>query len=191
MADKGIIKVAEKVEKLAEVTREELDNVGTVSSMVEVLSEANDVEKSAKDAKALAVKKVKSLFEDEGREGHAVTLYNFEIGKKVCLEVIGGATDISGDAVLDGLYRLYGEEPGDKDGKAWAAWVEMTVPRPRELDEEKVLAFIKSNPDVAKVVERSTTMSDFAHKLVVRNVTKAERESHSVGGLDSGLYVRC
>lgn len=190
MAENSITKISERVKGIAEVTRNELSSVETVTSLVEVMSEANDAAKAAADAKSLAVRKVKALYDDEAHEGHAVTLYSFGIGKKVCLEVTGGSADVSGEAVLDGLYRLYGEEPGSTDGRAWAAWVEMTVPRPRELDEEKVLAFIRSNPDVAKVVERSTTVSDYSHKLVVRSVTKAEREANKVGDMEDGVYIR-
>ena len=82
--------------------------------------------------------------------GQTLTSYNWEDGCKLAARMDAATRSISPDAVLERLYENCGEEEGDRTGKAWHAWCEITDPdTTRVLNPQKLEEYLKKSAKVA------------------------------------------
>lgn len=147
----AIIKTATSEMRVADMTAADLKCVEKVNALVALAKEANDAMKRAKALDKELSDNFKRLASEWGLEpGQALVSYNWEDGYEMLARMYSATRSISPDAVLAKLYENCGEEDGDKTGKAWHAWCEVTDPAPwRELNLQKLEEYLKKSAKVA------------------------------------------
>lgn len=153
MAEKSnaIIKTATSEMRVADMTASDLECVEKVNALVALAKEANDAMRRAKALDKELSDSFKRLASEWGLEpGQTLTSYNWDEGYKLSARMDSATRSISADAVLDRLYENCGEERGDKTGKAWHAWCEVTDSvTTRELNPQKLEEYLKKAAKVA------------------------------------------
>ena len=133
------------------MTAADLECVEKVNALVALAKEADDAIKRAKALDKELVDNFKRLASEWGLEpGQRLISYNWEDGYELSVRMAFATRSISPDAVLEKLYENCGEEEGDKTGKAWHAWCEVTDPvTTRELNPQKLEEYLKKSAKVA------------------------------------------
>lgn len=147
----AIIKTASDEIKVADMTAADLECAERVNALVALAKEANDAMKRAKALDKELADNFKRLAAEWGLEpGQTLTSYNWEDGYKLSARMDSATRSISPEAVLAKLYENCGEEEGNKAGKAWHAWCEVTDPvTTRELNPQKLEEYLKKASQVA------------------------------------------
>ena len=147
----AIIKTATSEMRVADMTAADLECVEKVNALVALAKEANDAIKRAKALDKELVDNFKRLASEWGLEpGQRLISYNWEDGYELSVRMAFATRGINPDAVLEKLYENCSEEEGDKTGKAWHAWCEVTDPvTTRELNPQKLEEYLKKSAKVA------------------------------------------
>lgn len=147
----AIIKTATSEMRVADMTAADLECVEKVNALVALAKEANDAMKRARALDKELSDNFMRLASEWGLEpGQTLVSYNWEDGYKIFARMHSARRGINPDAFLAMLYENCGEEDGDKTGKAWHAWCEVTDPiTTRELNPQKLEEYFKKCAKVA------------------------------------------
>lgn len=185
----AIVRAEKQVVGIQQLTREDLMSPEAVESLVRTASEIDAEAKAFTGEKKKVNDKAKSLYADELAEAGKVTLYGFEVGKKLTVSASGGGVEVDDDGVYAGLCELYGCDPEEPSDEVMKLWYAMTVPQPRALDEHRVAEVMARNPEVRGVVLDNTKEKKPTLRASVTNLTKAEQAAYERGDLTDNVVV--
>lgn len=173
-----------------------------VSALVKTAIQVKADKKDADAADKELIDNFKRLCAAEIADGKPVSCYAWDEGKKMTITYRGGGAEVDETELLKSLYEAYGEEYGDKKGKAWEAFKAISDPIevPRKLNPAKlqaeleragrIAAGIESGvPKVtAQVVASATTTKKPTVAATLSNISKDEKTRHDKEGWEP-VYV--
>jgi hypothetical protein len=178
----GVIEVRDK----QSLTQQEVD------ALALELSTAKKVKKEIDEAIDSRVNEVRTAFfrvaDAEAGEDKPFTLYSIEHGVKLVRSVVDSGGGINSEVLLQSLYDHFGEERGDKDGKAWSLWKKISLPAPRVLSPELLTVELgkvldQSDSVLRKVVEKAKIPSSKSPRFLTPDMTKDEVKAAVAGTL--------
>ena len=193
MTEQSIIKVSGREIKMADLTAEDLAKPEVAQAVVAAMHTANDAAKEAKKANDALVSGMKAISAGmELADGQTLTVYDWEGGHKVSTSFSHRGEEVDAKKLLASIYEACGEEPGDKTGRAWRAWVEITDPvESRQLNEAKLVEYIKKGECIADGVQKGTVAfgkeelaaatnpAALVQSVRVASITKDEKKRHA------------
>ena len=201
MKDMEIIK--KEAAALSALVTGDLSNREKAAALVSTAHAINEQYKAIKAEDAKVKAEFKRLCAPYIEDGHGVTVYNFDERQKMSIILSGGGVEVDENALLSKLYELYGEEPGDKTGRAWRAGISVSDPvETRVLNPDKLAAEVAKAERVRLGVEGGTIRVPgalVAEASVVKAptvsakcsaMTKAEVAAHEAGELTEPMEVR-
>lgn len=196
MANNKLAKVEKQIVAIAGMTAMDLRSKESVDALVRTAADIQEQKKQL-DAHDKEIKdNFKRMCREEIDANKNVTCYSWDEGKKMTIVLRGGSAEIDEAKLLAKLYEAYGEEPGDRSGRAWQAFIDVTdeVEMPRVLNQDKLAKeLIRAErimqgleggaPSVTQqIVEAATTFKKPVVAASLGNITKAEMEAHKVDG---------
>lgn len=186
---KDVTTLSNHVTALTEVTREDLANPENVKSIVVEAVKINDRVKQYKEVEGNLKNHMKGMFSAEIEQGQKVTLYDFDHGKKVTVSSRGSSVEVDDEGLLKALYAHYGEQEGDKTGKAWEAWMAATYQPERKVTPDRLQKLTQDNPELLKVAQEVTSIKPGSATFSVRDMTNGEQTAHQKGTLTETMVV--
>ena len=196
MAENAIEKVEQQMVAIASMAPMDLRSKEHVDALVRTAIEVQAAKKEADAADKDIKDNLKRMCASEIEAGQNVTCYSWDEGKKMTIVLKGGGAEIDETKVLEGLYAAYGEEKGDRSGRAWAAFMAITdeVEMPRVLNQDKLTKELIRAQCIAQgledgeplvtngIIEAATEYKKPVVAASLSNITKAEMEAHTVDG---------
>lgn len=175
-----------------------------VEALVRTAHEVNEQSKALKEQDTRVKDEFKRMCRPYTDDGMGVTCFAFDQGLKMVLTVQGGGMEVDEDALLKGIYEMYGEQVGDKGGKAWRAYCAISDPleAPRKLNPDKLAQEVARAQRIAAGLEAGEIMvTEQVAAAATREVapilkarcaamTKAEVKAHEMGELTDVLVVK-
>lgn len=198
-----MVKVSEKVLALASMGTSDLSSRESVSALVRAAKEANDAKKAAEAEDSRVKDEFKRMARPYIDEGHGITCYAFDDGLKMTITLSGGGINVDENELLKKLYEMYGEQVGDRGGKAWRAYCAVSDPleAPRKLNPDKLAYEIAKAARVRAGLESGEVMvtEELVKSVTVEkapvvkamcgSMTKAEKKAYEMGELVDVLKV--
>lgn len=196
MTDNKLAKVEKQMVAIAGMSAMDLRNKESVDALVRTAAEIQVAKKDA-DARDKELKDhFKRMCSAEIADAKNVTCYSWDEGKKMTITLREAAADVDDAQVLANLYAAYGEEPGDRNGRAWAAFVAISdeVEMPRKLNQDKLAKELIRAERIAQgledgapiitndIVESATKFKPPVASAQLRDITKQEMEAHRQDG---------
>lgn len=196
--------VRERTAALSAFGTSDLAVAEKVEALVRTAYEVNEQFKDLKEQDARVKDEFKRMCQPYSQEGHGVTCYAFDQGMKMVLTVQGGGVDVDEDELLKGIYAMYGEQVGDKGGKAWRAYCAVSDPMeaPRKLNLDKLAFEVARAQRIAAGLEAGEVMvTEQVAAAATREVqpvlkarcaamSKSEVKAHEMGELTDVLVVK-
>lgn len=153
-------------------------------------------------------KHIKNEFKRMGKahtdKGEGVTCYSWDNGQKITLTLSGGGATISETEIIEQIYAAYGEEVGDRGGRAWKAYCEISDPvqAPRVLNPDKLAAVLNRTKRIQAgieegeitvtkaMVDAATTVKNPSIVCKTSKMSKDEIAAHERGELDAVMVVK-
>lgn len=173
-----------------------------VSALVKTAIQVKADKKDADAADKELTDNFKRLCAAEIADGKPVSCYAWDEGKKITITYRGGGAEVDETELLKSLYEAYGEEYGDKKGKAWRAFKAISDPIevPRKLNPAKLQAELERAGRIAagidsgvpkvtaQVVASATTTKKPTVAATLSNISKDEKTRHDKEGWEP-VYV--
>ena len=205
MGNMDISIIKERTAALSTLGTGDLADQTKMAALVVTAHEINEQAKALKAEDTRVKDEFKRIVRPYTDEGKAVTVYSYDTGMKMATTLSGGALEIDEQKLLDNLYALYGEVPGDRTGRAWEAFVAISDPVevvPRVVNPDKLAAELARSERILLGVEsgealltRNVVQGATVQKPVVVSakcsaMTKAEVKAHEMGELTDTMVVR-
>ena len=186
-----------EIEKMAAA---DLTVQAKVDALVKTASEAFEAKKEAVALDTKVKDEFKRMVKQYSDNGEGVTCYSWDQGKKMVMSLAQNKADVDGEELLAGLYRHFGEDPGDTKGRAWQAWLKVTRPvrvldlelLEQELDRTDRIERGVAEGDIhvtAAVAQAATSVKPPTIRVACPNISKVEREAHDRGELVETMVV--
>ena len=201
--EQSLAVIKTRTAELASFGASDLSIQENVDALVRTAVEINDQTKALKEQDTLVKNEFKRMCKPYTDDGHGVTVYAFDQEKKMMLILSGGSMELDESKLLKEIYAAYGEEVGDKSGKAWRAFCAISDPMdaPRKLNPDK-LAYeiakaerIKAGTESGEVfvsseqVQAATTEKKPSLVAKCSAMTKAEVKAHKNGELTDTMVL--
>lgn len=202
--DVSLAVIQQRTASLAAFGTSDLSVQESVDALVKTAVEVNEQAKALKEQDTRVKDEFKRMCKPYTDNGQSVTCYAFDQQMKMTLSIVGGGMSIDEDKLLKEIYDMYGEQVGDKGGKAWRAFCAISDPMdaPRKLNLDK-LAYevakaqrIASGQEVGEVmvtdeqVQAATTVKEPSLRAACSKMTKGEIKSHDMGELTDTLVLK-
>lgn len=204
MTDKTLAAVKKEVVALAEMQEADLMNKERVDALVET---ATAIAEQKKDIAAQDTKvkdEFKRMCARYIEQGKGVICYSWDAGKKMTLTVKGGGAELDEGKLLKAIYDSFGEQVGDRGGRAWEAYCAISDPveAPRVINEDKLAeqliraARIRNGEECGapyvteEIVQSATTVKAPTFAAGCSSVSKDEQSAHDKGELTEVLVVK-
>ena len=153
-------------------------------------------------------KHIKNEFKRMGKihtdKGEGVTCYSWDNKQKMTLTLSGGGASVDEAKIIESIYKAYGEDLGDRGGRAWKAYCEISdpVPTPRILNPDKLTAALLKAKRIQagleegeivitkEMVDAATTIKKPSVVCKTSKITKDEIAAHERGELDAVMVVK-
>ena len=187
---KEIVALKKEVASIKQMSGSDLATKEKAMALVAAASKAAEVSSEAKKQDSLIKDNFKRMCAEKDST-KPITLYNFEIGKKLALYFVGGGATIDEAKVHQMICDYYHEDIDAKRGEAYKLWKSITRPVevPRVLDEKKLEDALKNNEIVQDAVKQATTEMPAQPRVRCVNVTKDETTQHEKNNLEDGCKV--
>ena len=204
MTENKLAKVEASIVKISEMQQIDLQSKEKVDALVATAMEIAAEKKSLDEQD----KRIKNEFKRMGKTytdaGNGITCYSWDNSQKITLTLSGGGATISETGILEEIYRAYGEEIGDRGGRAWRAYCEITDPveAPRVLNPNKLEAALvkaqriaagleQGEPIITKeMVDAATTVKKPSVVCKTSKMSKDEISAHERGELNEVMVVK-
>ena len=136
-------------------------------------------------------------------DGHGVICYSFANEMKMAVTLSGGGLSLDERKLMESIYAAYGEEVGNRDGKAWAAWCAVTEPvESRKVNEDKLAYELAKAQRIASGLEAGEVMvnADMVNGATFEKaptisakcsaMSKTELKAHRAGELVDVMVVK-
>lgn len=200
--DLAVIKA--EVVKLADMQAIDLADKNKVEALVATALEIGKQKKEISEQDSAVKSEFKRMTKQYTDEGHNVTCYAYDQECKMTVILKGGGKDIDGQLLMEEIYKAYGEEVGDRGGRAWKAYCAVTDPveAPRVINQDKLTAELLKNERIASngSTEEVLVSADVVQKATVdkaptiaascSKMSAAEKKAHKEGNLDDIMVVK-
>lgn len=205
MAEQTSLATVEKrVASLSAFGTKDLSVQESVDALVKTAVEVNEQSKALKEQDTRVKDEFKRMCRPYTDEGHGVTCYAFDQEMKMTLTLSGGGMELDEAALLKEIYSMYGEQVGDKGGKAWRAFCAVSDPMeaPRKLNPDKLAYEVAKAKRIAsgletgevmvteKQVQAATTEKKPSLVAKCSKMTKGEIKAHSMGELTETMVLK-
>ena len=196
--------IKQRTASLASFGTADLSIQESVDALVKTAAEVNEQYKSLKEQDSRVKDEFKRMCKPYTDNGQSVTCFAFDQQMKMSLTISGGGMELNEDELLKQIYDMYGEQVGDKGGKAWRAYCSISDPMdaPRKLNLNK-LAYevakaqrIKSGAESGEImvtdeiVQAATSEKSPTLRAVCSKMTKGEIKAHDMGELTDTLVIK-
>lgn len=200
----GIVQIKKRTAALSHLGTTDLSDAQKMSALIQTAKEVNEQSKALKEQDTLVKDEFKRICKPYTDKGQGVTCYDYETEMKMTVSVQSGSMELDEKTFLEKLYAHYGEQVGDKGGKAWRAYCEISDPMdaPRKLNPDKLAYQLSKSERIASgmeagevlvtaaMVNESTTEKPAVIKAQCSKMTKGEIKSHQLGELTEVMVVK-
>ena len=176
----------------------------SVDALVRTAVEVNEQAKALKEQDTRVKDEFKRMCKPYTDDGHGVVVYAFDQGMKMAVTLVGGGMSLDEQALLKQIYDAYGEQVGDKGGKAWRAYCAISDPMeaPRKLNQEKLAYEVAKAKRIAAGLEEGEVMvtEEMAQAATTEKaptiqakcskMTKSEIKEHDMGELTCTMVLK-
>lgn len=204
MTTKTLAAVKKEVVALAEMQEADLMNKERVDALVATATAIAEQKKEIAAEDTKVKDEFKRMCSRYMKEGKGVSCYSWEAGKKMTLTVKGGGAELDEHKLLEGIYDFFGEQIGDRGGRAWEAYCSISDPveAPRVINEDKLAeqliraSRIKNGEESGtpyvtdEIVRDATVIKPPTFAAGCSAISKNEQSAHSKGELTEILVVK-
>lgn len=199
-----LTKVESSIVAMSEMSEADLMTKEAVDAIVAAAVQIAEDKKAAAEQDKKVKDEFKRMCSRYMDEGVSVTCYSYDSGMKLTLTPKGGGAELDEGKLLESIYEMFGEQVGDKGGRAWAAYCAISDPMdaPRVINPDKLAAELvrasriangeeEGTPNVTEqIVKRATEMKRPVYAAGCSKMSKAELSAHDRGELTEIMVVK-
>lgn len=193
------------LQSVQQLTKSDILSESTAVALISEAAQITEQKKSIEAEDKIIKDQLKEMFADEIEAEQVVSIFDWDSGMKLSLTPRGGSVEIDDFELMKAIYAHYGEQLGDRDGKAWQAFCAVTDPVecPRTINPQKLEAALGANsvaanarhaaatPEITEdMVRAATVVKKPTYAASCSAISKADAAGHESGDISGHLLIK-